>query len=320
MRYASGSLLLVLSVQGALIASLLIAGERQVDPDELMVQWQRRHAAIEQQFEARRWEEAESAARDLFQDMNVGLAKSPNGGPLLAEALKLLAAARAGLGQHEEALQDWQIAQNLNPDLRQGQLPSYGGAGAFLEASRLRRTGEPPAKLKVPMMKTIPDGVTPPVPVDVLLTSAWDGLEVEAVIDASGRVREPVVLHGRLPVMTCAALRALYDWRFEPARSDGVPVAVLHKLHATSPVIIRWKPARRVPGMAGAVDLRLIVDRKGNATEVEVLSGLPTGVPDVYAVNAAKTWKFEPATLSGVPVRAEYRVRFDVRHVRRLPS
>ncbi len=71
--------------------------------------------------------------------------------------------------------------------------------------------------------------------------------------------------------------------------------------------------------MAGAVDLRLIVDRKGNATEVEVLSGLPTGVPDVYAVNAVRTWRFEPATLSGVPVRAEYRVRLSVRHVR-LPS
>ncbi len=315
----SRRLLLVLSVQVTLGASLLLAGERQTDPQEAMTQWQRRHAAIEQQLEAHRWEEAESAARDLFRDMNMGLAKSAKGGPLLAEALKVLAAAKAGLGLHEEALRDWQIAQNLNPNLRQAQLPSYGGAGAFLDTSRLRLAGEPPAGSEVLVMKTVPDRVTPPVPTNVLLTGVWDGLEVEAVIDASGCVRYPVVLHSQLPGMTYSALRGLSGWRFEPARSGGVPVAVLLELHVTPPVTIRWNPARRVPGMAGAVDLRLIVDRKGNATEVEVLKGLPTGVADVYAVNAVKTWKFEPATLNGTPVRAEHQVRVEVRHVR-LPS
>jgi TonB family protein len=51
----------------------------------------------------------------------------------------------------------------------------------------------------------------------------------------------------------------------------------------------------------GTVILQAVVDVDGNVTEVEVLKGLPLGL-DQSAIDAVKTWKYEPATRGGKPV------------------
>jgi len=52
---------------------------------------------------------------------------------------------------------------------------------------------------------------------------------IEAVIDASGQIRDARVLRGH-PLLDEAALEALRRWRFEPGRLNGRPVAVYFTL------------------------------------------------------------------------------------------
>ncbi|MEZ5332635.1 MAG: TonB family protein [Thermoanaerobaculia bacterium] len=51
----------------------------------------------------------------------------------------------------------------------------------------------------------------------------------------------------------------------------------------------------------GVVILEAIIDALGNVTDVQVLKGLPQGLSD-SAVEAARSWRFEPARRNGEPV------------------
>jgi TonB family protein len=57
--------------------------------------------------------------------------------------------------------------------------------------------------------------------------------------------------------------------------------------------------------VTGVVILEAVIDEQGNVTETRVLKGLPMGL-DRQAVDAVKTWKFNPATLRGRPVPVYY--------------
>lgn len=63
----------------------------------------------------------------------------------------------------------------------------------------------------------------------------------------------------------------------------------------------------------GVVILEAIIDALGNVTEVEVLKGLPGGLSE-SAVEAARSWRFEPARRNGepVPVYFTLTVRFSL--------
>lgn len=62
--------------------------------------------------------------------------------------------------------------------------------------------------------------------------------------------------------------------------------------------------ARRARVM-GVVILEAIIDEQGNVAETRLLKGLPMGL-DRAAVEAVRTWKFQPATLKGEPVPVYY--------------
>ena len=57
--------------------------------------------------------------------------------------------------------------------------------------------------------------------------------------------------------------------------------------------------------VTGVVILETVIDEQGDVTEVRILKGLPGGL-DQAAVEAVRTWKFNPATLDGRPVPVYY--------------
>ena len=75
----------------------------------------------------------------------------------------------------------------------------------------------------------------------------------------------------------------------------------------------RYTEDGRQARIQGVVILEAIIDARGDVTNVKVLKGLPLGL-DESAVEAAKQWKFEPATLDGepVPVYLNLTIRFSL--------
>jgi serine/threonine-protein kinase len=63
-----------------------------------------------------------------------------------------------------------------------------------------------------------------------------------------------------------------------------------------------YPPIARAAGVQGDVVLQAGIDAQGNVTEVTVLRSVP--LLDRAAIEAVRKWKFEPATVNGVPTPA----------------
>ena len=78
----------------------------------------------------------------------------------------------------------------------------------------------------------------------------------------------------------------------------------------TRPIKISGDPpkyteiARKVH-LQGDVVLEVIIDEQGKVSNARVLKGLPMGL-DKAALDAVATWRFNPATFQGRPVRVFY--------------
>jgi protein TonB len=90
----------------------------------------------------------------------------------------------------------------------------------------------------------------------------------------------------------------------------GGEVTAPVKLFGPSPPYTEDARRGRVQGV---VILEAIIDALGNVTDVKVLKGLPAGLSDA-AVEAASSWRFEPARRNGDPVPVFYNltVRFSL--------
>ncbi len=112
-----------------------------------------------------------------------------------------------------------------------------------------------------------------------------------------------------------------------PREQPGSPVAIdgekqvyqyVHGGEITEPVRVETPPpdytaeARRAR-IQGAVVLQTLIDTEGRVADVKVLRGLPLGLTE-SAQDAVRQWRFEPATLHGVPVAVQYilAVRFSL--------
>jgi TonB family protein len=95
-----------------------------------------------------------------------------------------------------------------------------------------------------------------------------------------------------------AAAPAVEDQPFRVGGAVSRPV----KISGDSPV---YTEAARKARVQGVVILQAIIDEHGDVTNVRVLKGLPMGL-DGAAIEAVKTWKFQPATLEGMPVKVYY--------------
>jgi TonB family protein len=100
--------------------------------------------------------------------------------------------------------------------------------------------------------------------------------------------------------------------RFTPAAAIFALLAV-HSLSAeeakpktTTPVVVykiqpQYTEEAKAAKVQGSVLLKVLVDERGNAQDVQVARSLDQGL-DQNAVEAVKQWRFSPATTDGKPV------------------
>ena len=222
-----------------------------------------RRAAIQGQLRHGDWAPALAAVQG-----EIDRALQPGEGALpLADLAAWKAVAEAGLGREEEAVWDWQVAQNLAHGwpMDSAELASYGAPGRLLGTRILRKLGEAPAGVEVRGATVsgatagavaspsgtgsaasggaagvlekprLVSGTPPAFPAALRGRSVPKWLAAEIVVDAQGRPRDPVVVAGRLPEMTYAVLAAARNWKFTPAKEGGKPVATFYLLAANGP-------------------------------------------------------------------------------------
>lgn len=194
--------------------------------------WNERLQATVSQLREGRWAEGKASAQAGLEDLGRFLAPGDKAGSAVAMFLMCRAVAEAGLGEEREAIWDWQVAQQLDARLETWSLTEFGSAGRFLDGHRLRGASE---AVPAPPKCDGAERLTPPVKVRARsprnLEGAWSlkrpvHIEIEIEIGVDGVPRGPrIVDRGPLESVTWAASDAMRDWRFEPARRDGEPVA-----------------------------------------------------------------------------------------------
>ena len=122
----------------------------------------------------------------------------------------------------------------------------------------------------------------------------------------------PTGLSRTLAALLAVALSASTGyaaWAAQPAGSS------LRSVPGSTPAVMASKlPPPRYPVEAaqqyigGKVMLLVTVDTDGSVAEVEVEQTSPAGVFDAPAVEAARQWRFQPATENGRPARSQVRV------------
>ena len=74
------------------------------------------------------------------------------------------------------------------------------------------------------------------------------------------------------------------------------------KLYSPPP---RYTEIARKARIQGVVFIEAVIDATGEVTRVKLIRGLPMGL-DQTAIDAVRTWRFEPATYNGKPVPVLY--------------
>lgn len=226
----------------ASVLPLLSQGQPLVD------KWLAGLRETDQKLRAQQWEAAAKRGRqagDEIVDL-AGTGESP--AYSLAVAAVFRAIAEAGLGHQEDAEWLWDSALNLFPDIAKTSVAPYGPAAAELRKRTLRTVGfdgDPALRPEAGEGEVVlnPKGrnIEPPriarqprpdYPKALRLLEAGGAVAVSSVIGSDGRPRQPVVLdaHGGGPALKYVALDTLRQWRFEPAKQDGKPVAVYYVL------------------------------------------------------------------------------------------
>lgn len=226
----------------ALLAAglLLTAAAHAVTVDAVLEGWVKELKASEQDLRQGKYAAAEKVARRATRQMVEQLGPGASGGYILGIAVLQRAVAEAGLGRGSEALWHWHVAQALHPPFAKSDLGVFGQAGAFLAAHPLGASPgcAPPeacAGARLTPSPVLPPRVLrqtrPEYPTGARYFGVKGHLVVQVLIGKDGVPREPRVLEAlTAPTLGYAALEALREWRFAPARLDGEPVEVTYVL------------------------------------------------------------------------------------------
>lgn len=153
-----------------------------------------------------------------------------------------------------------------------------------------------------------------------------EGMFTTVSIDETGAVTkvDPVALTE--PRLTEAIVHAAKQWRFEPAKSGGSPIATTIRI----PILFTWpdlfkdtdltkhprairqqKPvypySERAGGFRGEVVVDFTVTASGDVKDAEVRQSNNLNFNEP-ALEAVRAWKFEPGAVNGRPVNSRLRV------------
>lgn len=210
----------------------------------VVAMWQQDLGEIEELLVGRDWKRAQRKADGLLDAIVDRLQSGSGAGPLLASAVAMRAIARSGLGDAESAAWDWHVALSLSTSVQGVDLTRFGDAGAYFRSAEFERFTEkqversreskPPgaapgdAGVSEPR-STAPVKVSTPPPT---YPRAKRNACVEQpvmlffVIDTRGRPIAPRFGDAADPVLAYSALETIREWRFEPATTDGWPLAI----------------------------------------------------------------------------------------------
>jgi TonB family protein len=141
---------------------------------------------------------------------------------LFATALTHKALASAGLGNVNDALWYWYIAQEISPAGAKTDLTEFGAPGEFLKRHPFSNAEMPvrgsvtPARVVKQILPKFPAGA-----------SRFGVGGVQIIIDRNGQPTLPRIVRALpAPTLSFVALEALRHWQFEPGRSNGQPISM----------------------------------------------------------------------------------------------
>jgi len=176
-----------------------------------MADWRRDQTAIEALLQQKRYAEARKASIKLTNHMLDRMAADEDSGKLFARTIALRAAAEDGLGNVDDTNWYRQVAKALDPQV---QLPTM--------------TTPVPEPIAVVLPMEITEKPELRHRRDPERPGSVNGdatAVVRVVIDADGVVRQPSIVDSQAPAASYAALEAVKQWRFRPAKKDGKAVA-----------------------------------------------------------------------------------------------
>lgn len=204
----------------------------------------------DQMLRAHQWEAAAKRGRKAGEEIVdlAGTGDSPAYSLAVVDVFRAIA--EAELGHQEDAEWLWESALNLFPDVAKTDLSPYGDKALELRRLTLR---DPNQKMERELLERLngKDGeavfnpenknvkpprivheVRPDYPKALRLLDAQGRVVVSSIIGKDGRPRRPVVVdsQGGGASMRYVALDTVRQWRFEPAKLDGQPVAVYYVL------------------------------------------------------------------------------------------
>ncbi|NOZ95837.1 MAG: energy transducer TonB [Acidobacteria bacterium] len=145
------------------------------------------------------------------------------------------------LGRTRDALWYWEVAQDVLPELSSKKFGNFADAERFLVEHRVGEGPDWGARADVPQLSEAENpqveeprklDTPPPLFPRAAAGNRFSGWVVaECVIRTDGRLEDPVLLMSSgVTTADVAALLALKDWRFQPARLHGKPIPVLYHL------------------------------------------------------------------------------------------
>lgn len=202
--------------------------------------WRAEMDKVDERLRAGNWKSGRRSARRLAERI---LGESWHGRGLkevLSELALYQAVAEANLGNRQDAVWSWHMAQNVDHRIRKRDLSPYGEAEKLLREFPLRARGQVPLSFHVvrrgygPRFSrpVLAKGWAPALPHNsAAQRERVPDLHLEIIVDRRGQAHHPVVLSGDPnPVILYGVLDAMRTMpRFEPARDSGKPVDSLFK-------------------------------------------------------------------------------------------
>ena len=231
-----------------------------IERPEVVERWQERLTESELALEGGEWKEAKRSIERVLSEMCDRIEGGAGAARLLGTATLLRSLAEAGLDDKAAANWDFNAAQVLVPEFSKVDLSRFGAAGSLLEPWRfptkssaedeteggseeeasddagLKEKLIPPKKIRTPRPK-YPFGK---------YQACVDGpIIVQVIIDEEGMPTQPRLLTTQDPTLGFAAMEALRNWRFKPARLGGEPVSVYYNLTVNFKLPICTNPFAR---------------------------------------------------------------------------